>query len=289
MNSNPKNLEQPKTQEINNSDYEVSELSDCEIEKVKSKEFTYFGKIFKLMIKMINDDDISENDLDLEPKMKLLFIEFLKKKKLISSITPERLTKEKLMELKNKENNRRTEERLKFVFKKCIKYIQNKFKLQLIENGEYKNIFDIDSNFSDSVKFDYIFYNHYFKKIADEINQPIEKFFHFRNWKNRTSEHIPKSITKVYVNYLKMNKKFMNMFINYIEKRLVKDVTLNNLYKVSRLVEEWEDVIKKRKVDINEGIDFILKTFKRKSLKLPWGLNEVNIAIKDTYNYIMKE
>ena len=55
----------------------------------------------------------------------------------------------------------------------------------------------------------------------DRINQPIEKFFHFRNWKNRTSEHIPKSITKVYVNYLKMNKNFMNMFITYIEKRLI--------------------------------------------------------------------
>ena len=150
-----------------------------------------------------------------------------------------------------------------------------------------KSTWAFNENYSDSVKFDYIFYGHYYNHIAKQIGQPIEKFFHFRNWKNRTSEHIPKSITKVYVNYLKMNPTFMNLFISYMNDRLIKDIILNNIKKIYRLILDWESIIKK--FGEEEGIQIVYNKFKSKGLKLPWGLNEVRSAIQDTLKYIIKD
>ena len=147
-----------------------------------------------------------------------------------------------------------------------------------------KDPFIIKKSYLNKSKFDYIFYGYYYSEIAKKIGQPLEKFFHFRNWNNRTSEHIPKSITKKYVNYLKMNPEFISIFIKYMNDRLIKDIILNNIQKIYRLVVDWEKMIKKFGKD--EGVDRVLKKFKKKALKLPWGLNEVRTAIQDTLKYI---
>ena len=240
------------------------------------------------MVKMVCDDEILEADLNIHDSHKKLIIEFMCKKKLCKSMELSEFNAVNLKSLRESENSRRTEERLKFIFKKCIRYIQSRFKKQILIRS--KDSWKFNESFSDSVKFDYIFYGHYYSHIAKQIGQPLEKFFHFRNWKNRTSEHIPKSITKIYVNYLKMNPTFMNLFISYMNDRLIKDIILNNIKKISRLIMEWENILKKYKADEeNEGVKMVLKKFKSKGLKLPWGLNEVRSAIKDTLKYIIKD
>ena len=273
--------------ELEEEDDRITYISDNEIEKVKNKkrQFPVFEKAFKLMLKLLCDDKIDAMDLEMPDVHKELVMEFMRKKKLCKVLSLEEFTFTTLTTLRDNENARRTEERLKFVFKKCIRYIQSRFKKKMMVKS--KEAWTFEDNYSDSVKFDYIFYGHYYNQIAREIGQPIEKFFHFRNWKNRTSEHIPKSITKVYVNYLKMNPKFMNLFITYMNQRLLKDVTLNNIKKLSRLIEDWENWAKKESPGSN-GIE-VLKRFKAKGLKLPWGLNEVRSAIKDTLGYIIKD
>ena len=269
-------------------DDKISLISQSEIQNAKNKAKNYkvFSKPFILMVKLLCDDEIENEDLAMGSLQKELVIEFMRKKKLCKTFEMKDFNATTLKTLRENENARRTEERLKFVFKKCIRYIQNRFKKKEMRRNKDMCHYVGDS-YSDSVNFDYKFYGHYYEQIAKEINQPIEKFFHFRNWKNRTSDHIPKSITKVYVNYLKMNSKFMNLFIKYMNDKLIMDVTLSNIKKVSRLVEDWEMCVKKEGQD--KGTLTILNKFKAKGLKLPWGLNEVRNAIKDTLGYILKD
>lgn len=267
--------------------FEIERIGDSEIARSKEAPSTLkiFQKAYRLMIKLVCDDRIGPQDIDMSDSKKRLIIEFMRKKKLCKSIDIEDFTVKTLTTMRDNENARRTEERLKFIFKKCIRFIQNRFKKKLL--GRSEKTWEVDEQFSESVKFDYVFYEHYFGDIAKQIGQPIEKFFHFRNWKNRTSEHIPKSITKVYVNYLKMNPKFMKIFIGYMNDRLVKDIILNNVKKIQRLVGEWENLVKK--FGEEEGVNIVYNRFRNKGLKLPWGLKEVRKAIEDTLKYIIKD
>jgi hypothetical protein len=272
-----------------NQEETITLISDSEFEKSKEIPLTFktFGKAYSLMIKLVCEDQILPQDLEMPETHRMLVIEFMKKKKLCKKFELKDFSIENLMHLRSNENTRRTEERLKFIFKKCIRYIQARFKRKMKHKFNDEKSSEVDDTFSESVKFDYIFYGHYYSKIAEQIGQPIEKFFHFRNWKNRTSEHIPKSITKVYVNYLKMNPSFMNLFISYMNDRLIKDIVLNNIKKIFRLVKDWENILKK--FDQEQGMEIVLKKFRNKGVKLPWGLTEVRSAIKDTLKYIIKD
>lgn len=286
LQANKQNPEDTKAISKKEGDDTITQISDSEIQKAKETPsvFKTFAKIYKLLIKLVCDDEILEEDLNMPDEHKQLVIEFMRKKKLVRNLDLPDFTCQRLTYLRDNENTRRTEERLKFIFKKCIRYIQMRFK----KKKKYSDAGTTCNNdYSESVRFDYVFYGHYYSHIAKQIGQPLEKFFHFRNWKNRTSEHIPKSITKVYVNYLKMNPTFMNLFISYMNDRLIKDIVLNNVKKIFRLVREWENLAKK--FEKGKALPVILKKFKSKGLKLPWGLIEVRSAIRDTLKYIIKD
>lgn len=283
----PLNFWDKNENKSNDTSLEIQKISDSEIAKSKEvpSNLKHFRGVYQLMLKLVCDDPINSEDVNLPDSKKKLVVEFMRKKKLCKKIDLENFTVKTLTMMRDNENARRTEERLKFIFKKCIRFIQARFKKKMLSKPE--KTWNFDEQFSESVKFDYIFYDYYFGNIAKQIGQPIEKFFHFRNWKNRTSDHIPKSITKVYVNYLKMNPKFMKIFIEYMNNRLVKDIVLNNIKKILRLVTDWENMVKK--FGKEEGLNIVYNKFKNKGLKLPWGLNEVRKAIQDTLKYIIND
>lgn len=283
-------MDETDTRSLDPSQHQHDSVSEFEDSKLNSLEddgesLKFFGKTFKLLKKLISLEVIEAEDLELCDIQKNLVIEFMKKKKLCKGLKLEDFTEKTLTTLRDNESVRRTEERLKFVFKKCLRYLQKKFRSKLeVKGPDSKKIAEA---LSDNTKFDYLFYGHYYGKVAKRRRMPIEKFFHFRNWKNRVSEHIPKSITKHYVSCLKLNLSFMQRFIVYMNTRLVRDVRLSNTSKILRLVTAWESQYNKKPTEAT--LKTVLTRFAKKGLKLPWGLNEIRCAIKDTQNYIFKK
>jgi hypothetical protein len=245
----------------------------------KTRKFKNFQKTFDLMLKLLGDEPINFGDTQISEFEKKLVREFLFKKKVFKRFDLKDFNHLKLEKLRIKEKGKRTEEHLKFIFKKCINHIQKCFRTNLLlENKSLKSLLN------NSNEFDYLFYSHYFGEIAEKINEPIEKFFHFRNWKNRTNENIPKSITKKYIKFLKMNSEFISKFENYLNDELINDITKSNVMKLTKLILEWELCIKKHGTEIGEQI--ILAEFKTKKMNLPWGVIEIKKAIKSTKDYI---
>ena len=263
----------------------INKLNSPEIKR--SDVFDMFEKMKNLLQKFFNNNEIVNEDVTLHLKIKKIFIQILMKKKFCRSFNINDFTADKLNKMKNTLDNRRTEERLKFVFKKCIRNIQNEFK----SNWKKKKII-IEEEYNENInplKFDYIFYNYYFNDIAQEIKEPIEKFFHFRNWKNRTNDDIPKSITKKYVDNLKKNKTFMLKFIDYLKNQLLKDIRKSNLDKIEKLIKVWKREILKSLLPVDQSLDIMLRKFKKKRVKLPWTFFEINNAIKETLQHISSD
>ena len=247
-----------------------------------NKKFIYFNGAYNLLLKLLGDGSLEEKDTDLSDLEKELVREYLFKKKMFKRFDIKKFTYDKLEKLRSKEKRRRTEEHLKFVFKKCINHMQKIFKNEKKE--EISRSPELKKLLKDSEKFDYYFYNHHFGEIAKKLNEPIEKFFHFRNWKNRTNTNIPKSITKSYIKRLKMNQKFMNTFIDYLENDLLNEIIEGNKIKIFKMVLEWETMYRKNR--LSEDPFAVLKNFQSKNMNLPWGLIEVKKAIRNTKTYI---
>ena len=250
--------------------------------KLPTRRFQNFQKTFNLMLKLLGDEPITAADTQVSAFEKELIHEFLFKKKMFKRFDLKNFNHVKLQKLRLKEKAKRTEERLKFVFKKCINHIRKTFRLDLLrENKKNK---ELSKALGDPDQFDYLFYNHFFGQIAQHMDEPIEKFFHFRNWKNRTSNDIPKSITKAYVTLLKMNQQFMAQFEGYLEFDLVADLQRANVKKLTKLVLEWEACLRKHGCQLGRKI--LLAEFKMKKMNLPWGMLEIKKAIECTKQYI---
>lgn len=255
----------------------------------KNKKKILFIKLNQLIMKLFSDQDIVENDLNFNPILKNIVIQIISKKRLCKYINIKDCTAEKLNKIKNTKDVRRSEERLKFIFKKCIKHLQKIFKNDWKTGKIEVEEVELEPSLSKNLKFDYIFYNYYFKEISEKIKQPIEKFFHFRNWKNRTSTDIPKSITKIYVNYLKMNKEFMKLFIDYMKNNLLDDIKFMNSMKIEKMIINWKKELFQTSEDFDQSLKTLLKKFKKKKVKLPWSHFEIQNAIDETYRYLTND
>jgi hypothetical protein len=175
---------------------------------------------------------------------------------------------------KNSNLRKKKEDGLKFVFKKAICFLKEKFREE-----NYSPDFKIDLEVLDQK-----FYEFYFKKISDKYGIPIECFYHFRNWKNRNSDLIPKSITKEYVSHLKLSQLFVENFEEYLNDKFLEEFNDFNKNKIKRMVNKWDKLIEDNGEE--DGLNQIkTKLFKRGN-KMPWTISEAKQALDDTLYYL---
>ena len=244
--------------------------------------FKILEKVFYLINKLMTTDKINENDLKMPETQKRLVLAFLNKKNPYTPLKLTYFTKEMLNLYRQCEKKKRKEERLKYIFKKSINHMQGNFKKQL---PKWQQI-QINSKRDNGMALDYLFYEHYFGQIARQLGVPIEKFFHFRNWKTRVDLNIPKSITKAYIRLISLNPKFISEIFYYIKNLLLKDVLRINSNKVASIVSKWEYFILKYKG--HDAYQKLEEKIKSKRYKFPWGIIEIQRAIEDTLNYFYK-
>lgn len=174
-----------------------------------------------------------------------------------------------LIKLKRRKSTKRPEENYKFIFKRCIKYLQDNLKKKFLKKPKKR-------------EFDKIFHELYFKDIANEKGLTIEHFYHPRNSKKRFS-NTPKTINNEYINNISHNEKFVNEFKSYMKEKLFEDYckTIDN--KIESLTRKWIEQLEKSdncQKTLKEIISYIEKNNK---CKLPWSHNEVREAIDFTY------
>ena len=173
---------------------------------------------------------------------------------------------------------KKTEDGLKFVFKKAIKHLKKEFKthiLSLTHKGRIK-----------ADMLDRKFYTHFYGEISEKFDIPLESFFHFRNWQKRDSDFIPKSITKEYMRRLKLNPVFIGKILKYLNNKLVKSFMVFNSKKIRTMIIKWEKIIEEN--GSMNGLNKIVKMINSPGNKIPWTLSEVQHALHNTLDYLEK-
>lgn len=216
--------------------------------------------------------DFNQNNFQLN-ELERKIIENIVKKKKFDGHKKVEFSVDFFNKAKNSNLQKKTEDGLKFIFKKAIKKMKTSFK-----NNFFKGM-KISSQ-----EVDRHFYQHHFSKIAQDENLPLECFYHFRNWQNRDSENIPKSITKEYVRRLKKNPDFVQELKHYLQKELIHCFKVFNSKKIRTMIIKWEKIIEEKGRE--KGLNFIVQMIHSRGNKIPWTLSEVHHALQDSLKYL---
>jgi hypothetical protein len=240
-----------------------------------SSEIQILFNLQKFLYKLFMNIEFESSDMMLKPIEKEIISAIVKKKKFIGfqniQFQQKFFNKAKTSNLRKK-----TEDGLKFVFKKAIRELKKEFKNTMLTPGTKLKTDALDK----------AFYGHYFGQISEHFNIPLESFFHFRNWKKRNSPHIPKSITKKYMSRLKLNSNFISKIYTFLHQKLINSFRVFNSKKIRTMVIKWEKIIEEFGIDA--GLSKIQKMINSRGNKIPWTMSEVYHALDDTLDYLEK-
>ena len=240
-----------------------------------SSEIQILFNLQKFLYKLFMNIDFEPNDMLLKPIEKMIISTIVKKKKFIGF---QKIKFDQAFFNKAKTSNlrKKTEDGLKFVFKKAIRELKKEFKGTMLPPGTKLKTDALDR----------AFYGHYFGDIAEHFGIPLESFFHFRNWKKRNSPHIPKSITKKYMSRLKLNHAFITKIYTFLHQKLINSFRVFNSKKIRTMVIKWEKIIEEYGTE--SGLSKIEKMINSRGNKIPWTMSEVYHALDDTLDYLEK-
>jgi hypothetical protein len=166
---------------------------------------------------------------------------------------------------------KKTEDGLKYIFKKAIKQLKKSF---------FTNSESLKHHKLSVQEKDYVFYQHYYGVVSEIYGKPLECFFHFRNWKQRTNPHIPKSVTKQYVSDLKLNPMFVAKIEDYLKYDFFKSFKRLNRKKIKQMVFKWEQMF--HELGFARARAQIGRQLNSRGTKLPWTDSEMTFALSSS-------
>lgn len=236
-------------------------------------EFQNFGYLHKFLYKLFMQVRFDQNDFDLDSVEKEIICLILEKKE-FKNHERVQFTAEFFNFCSASEFEKKKEDGLKFVFKKALKHLISAFKTKLAQSGQKINQNHVE----------WLFYEHFFGKVSRDLNIRLERFFHFRNWRNRFSELIPKSITKEYVAHIKLSADFISRFREFLNRRFMEVFFDWNMSKIKRLVGTWDKML--TSCGHAGGLSEIKRKLFKSGNKMPWTLSEAKKALEHTFDYL---
>ena len=117
--------------------------------------------------------------------------------------------------------------------------------------------------------------------MIEEVNHPIEAFFRPRYFvskiQKKQNKHYPKTVSKAYINLVKLSSIFKKDFYYYLENYFILEMKSFLLHKTSEMISDWEKLYFSKGKESLEN--FIEKKFSPKSKsKLIWSLKEIQMA-----------
>lgn len=239
-------------------------------------------KVRRVIWKILSELELDSEDFQISCEEKQIVEAFLKKKKYDLPENFE-MDGENLKWILRQKLNKKVENELKFVITRSIKFLQKKFKLELLEKKKW-GVDKLSTEKRVNSDMNRKFYEAYFGEIAAREQIPIERFFHFQSWKKRKSKDVPKSVTRQSLFMWKKNPHFISQIREYISVGLKKDISNSLENKFKKIIEMWEYFI--RFYGEEEGLVEILDWFDLRGRKLPWNKSEIQHAIDTTLKYL---
>ena len=244
----------------------------------------------KLMVNeviMVSDiDSLTGNDL------KMLDL-FLKKRK-YKPVTEINL--ETLNEIRAEIPKKRSEEYVKYIFKKIIKFLKSIYREYIYQELPMKRgLHSKNQKKTRYLHFEYAFHEYYYGSVAKRMNINIEKFFHPRknsSTLNRLMDNnklalVEKSVSRIYLTYMKMSPKFVRHLNFYLEKVILNEITTQIAYRLNDRLQNWEAEIEAKGfepffADLKENFENNSRS------KLCWSIPEVSLSI-NTFKKLLNE
>jgi len=168
--------------------------------------------------------------------------------------------------LQDSSSNKRPEENYKFIFKRCLKHMKEKFKEE-------------NQNLAKRKDLDRCFYEHYFRSVSDSLKISIDNFYHPKNSKSK-NKNGPKTINNTYIQNICKSKNFKKDFSEYLDRSLLREYQESIKLKIKNLITRWVKEIRVA-TDKNAATTQICAYIeKNKKCKLPWSVKEVSEAIR---------
>ena len=185
---------------------------------------------------------------------------------------------------------KKSEENMKYVIKKALKFLQGYFKAH-VYGGLKKHMREKFTQPEGLTALEYGFYGYYFGCLSRKINQSIEKFFAPRNPKPTCSgkaKLISKTVSRLYLSYLKMSPSFLKDLAFYLDSCLMQLAALRIEGNIVYLCNDWDQVLRAR------GWDSLLAKVKynfeqNRKMKLFWSLQEVRRAAKEVRAFMLAD
>jgi len=215
------------------------------------------------------EKDFTNSDFKLAPFEQVIIIQLLMKKKFVSNtnilFNPDFFNKIKRANLQKKK-----EDCLKFIFNKAISHLKSQFK----SISKYRTL--------KKAKLNTQFYEYHFGHIAKKSNLPIESFYDYSLYNKTKNKLICKSISKQYLQRIKLNPQFISQIRNYLTKDFIGWFHKFNLRKIKRKIFQWESLLSD--LGIEEGLKIIVNRINSRNNKLFWTLNETQWAMEIALN-----
>ena len=214
---------------------------------------------------------------------------FIKKKRLFgfgeATIDPDFLEN-----LRLNPSRKSTEENLKFVFKKCFRFLKLNYRKRIHEKL-VNFLSEPYSRLGSGSHFEYAFSGVYFGLIANKLGQPIEMFFQpsfQRRFEILNPHDCPKTITKSYLGLVKQSPRFVSHMLYFLRNLMLPEAYEQVYEKTSRMVDKWEALV------AEEGVEFLLDDLRSKFInnsksKVPWTISEVQFAINQAIEFVSRK
>ena len=250
--------------------------------------------LHKLLFKiMVNEGIKGEDILMLTGNDHKLLELFLKKRK-YKPVTEINL--ESLNEIRAEIPKKRSEEYVKYIFKKIIKFLKSIYREYVYQELPLKRgLHSKNQKKTRYLHFEYSFHEYYYGSVAKRMNINIEKFFHPRknsSTLNRLMDDnklalVEKSVSRIYLTYMKMSPKFVRHLNFYLEKVILNEIRHQISYRLNDRLQNWEAEIETK--GFNPFYGDLKENFENNSRsKLCWSIPEVSLSI-NTFKKLLNE
>lgn len=237
-----------------------------DLENSKPKEQINISSLLNVLGKLFKAEELVEKDMKidcLEQKILLAIVERKFGEKIFEGASNE-LIFALLRRIQLGESKKRPEENYKFVFKRVLKQMREKFKLRVYQKKRSRKYLSEKA-----------FYESFFGQIAKDRNIPIETYFHPRNTAS-ANQLGHKTINNDYVKDLSLSPHFVREFM--IEaKEMEESWNKTVVSKLRSLEKKISESLTQGEFSVAKIVEYISKNPK---CKLPWTMKEVKEAIE---------
>lgn len=259
-----------------------------------------FSNLKSCLLKFLLNKDIEFKDVLLNDREQFILIQFLHKKKYISISPFTGVNDHFLNKLKVQTTVKRTEERLKLIFKYSVIHLKKQFFAQKQKVEEFEKM--LKSEEIEISRVDYVFY-YYFRDFCRENLLKLDslfKSFHQRsrgqNNENVADDYYSVPINKLFLHKIKNCDKFFDDLKVYLDpqlndysakfsKHILIDFERSIEGKIQKKIKEWERISLNNE-NLTDFENKILEFFDNSKYKLPWSIVDVSLSLKLFHEYL---